>query len=68
MSLKTKSVLVRFIKATIAGAVSAMGLIPLVAPTEFTDFRSIFYSLAVACLFGGLTGLLMALQKWASWK
>lgn len=67
MSQKIKSVLIRFLKGFISGAVSSMTLVSLSAPVVWSDFKGIFTALGIAGLFGGLTGLLLALEKWASW-
>lgn len=63
-----KSILTRFLKGIIAGAVSAMGLITIQTPTVWSNFSSIFNNLGIAAVFGGLTGLLLALEKWANWQ
>jgi hypothetical protein len=68
MSTKTKSVLMRFVKGIIAGAVSAMGMVTIIEPTVWNDFTTIFGSLLLAGAFGALNGLLLALNKWASWQ
>ena len=67
MSNKIYSVLKRFVKGIISGAVSAMMLVQLIQPTNWSDFGSILNSLGIAAAFGALTGLLLALNKWASW-
>lgn len=68
MSNKIYSVLNRFAKGIISGAVSAMVMVQFVQPTVWSDFGSIFNSLGIAGSFGAMTGLLLALQKWASWQ
>jgi len=67
MSQKTKSILTRFAKGFVSGAVASMVAVPLVAPVDWTGFLPILNSLAMALVFGGISGLLLALQKWASW-
>ena len=67
MSQKYTSIINRFAKGIIAGAVSAMSMVAITQPEVWTDFNSILSSLAMAGTFGALTGLLLALQKWASW-
>lgn len=62
-----KSIIKRFLKGIIAGAVSAMGLVTINQPTVWSDFPALLNSLGLACAFGALTGLLLALNKWASW-
>lgn len=68
MSQKITSILNRFIKGIIAGAVSAMSMVAITQPSVWSDFNSILNSLGMACTFGAITGLLLALQKWSSWK
>lgn len=65
---KYTSVINRFLKGSIAGAVSSMSLVTLSQPKIWSDFGSVFNSLGIAFLFGAVTGMLMALQKWASWE
>ena len=63
-----KSILTRFGKGAVAGAVASMALVSLGTPSLWSDFSSIFNALGVAALSGAMTGLLLALQKWASWQ
>lgn len=68
MSEKTISVLNRFIKGFLSGAVTSMGLVTLAMPTVWSDVWQILNNLGLAAIFGGLNGLLLALQKYVSWK
>ena len=63
-----KSLITRFGKGIIAGAVASMALVTYNTPTIWSDFSSIFNALGIAAVSGAITGLLLALQKWASWK
>lgn len=65
---KIQSIFKRFLKGALSGAVTTMGLVTLTNPTMWSDFNSIFNSLAIAGLFGAINGALLALNKWASWK
>lgn len=65
---KYQSVLKRFLKGLISGAVTAMGMVTLTQPSTWSDFNAIFSMLGVAGAFGAINGLLLALQKWASWQ
>ena len=67
MSNKIYSVLNRFAKGIISKTISTIILIQLIQPTNWSDFGSILNSLGIAAAFGALTGLLLALNKWASW-
>jgi len=66
--IKFKAVLVRLLKGTIAGAVSTMAMVTITQPVVWTDILLTLKALALAACIGGITGLLMALQKWVSWK
>ena len=68
MTIKVYSILKRFAKGIISGAISAMMLVQLIEPTNWSDFNSIFNSLGIAAAFGSITGLLLAINKWASWE
>lgn len=68
MSDKTKSVLKRFAKGFIAGAITAMTAVPIIMPSDWSGFFPILNALAIAGVFGGMVGILLAVQKWASWK
>lgn len=68
MSDKTKAILTRFGKAAVAGALSQMGLITIITPSNLTQVSSILASLAFSAFSGALTGVIMAGQKWYSWK
>ena len=65
---KFQSVSTRFLKGLIAGAVSSMGMVSYQNPTVWLDFSLIFNALGVAAVAGAITGLLLAIQKWASWE
>lgn len=68
MSIKLMSVLKRLLKGIIAGGVSAMALVPLVLPNTWDGFLPTLNTLGISFTFGALTGLLLALNKWASWE
>lgn len=65
---KYNSILKRFFKGMISGAVTSMGMLTLAVPTMWSDFKPLLSALAIAGLFGAINGLLLALNKWASWK
>lgn len=62
-----KSVLLRFLKGAAGGAVASMVIVTIKQPTVWTEFLPLLTSLGIAGTYGALTGLLLALQKWASW-
>jgi hypothetical protein len=68
MSIKTKAVLKRFLKGAIAGAIGQMAIVTYQAPVVWTDVISILNLLALAGITGAIGGVLLAGQKWASWK
>lgn len=68
MSQKITSILNRFIKGIISGAVASMAMVTISQPSVWSDFGYILNSLGMAATFGAITGLILALQKWASWK
>jgi hypothetical protein len=67
MNTQIKSILIRFAKGLASGAITAMVAVPLIMPTEWKGFSEIAHNLLIAGSFGGGVGLLLALQKWASW-
>lgn len=64
---QTKAVLVRFAKGAIAGAVVSMGVVTLKQPGVWLEFIPLLNNLAIAGTYGALVGLLLALNKWATW-
>lgn len=68
MSVKFKSVLIRFLKGAIAGGATALGLVTYQIPTAWSDFPSVLNTLAIVFAGGCLTGLILAIQKFASWE
>lgn len=66
--LKLKSIIIRLLKGAIAGAIGAMVVISFKVPSTWNDIHSVVSALAIAGAYGAITGLLLAAQKWASWK
>ena len=62
-----KSVFKRFLKGIGAGAVTAMMMVTVVQPTVWGDFKAIISSLAIAGLYGAITGALLAINKAYNW-
>lgn len=67
MNKELKTVLTRFLKGILAGAIASMALVTVTQPLVWTEFLPLLNALGIAALYGGLTGLLLALQKWAVW-
>lgn len=63
-----KSVIKRFVKGLLSGAITAMGLVTLAQPSTWSDFKTVFSMLGMAGLFGAINGALLALNKWVNWK
>jgi xanthosine utilization system XapX-like protein len=68
MSQKVKSILMRFVKGLISGVVTSMLMVTVSAPTNWTELKSVGIILIVSGVFGGINGLLLAIEKWASWE
>lgn len=66
--MKLRSVLGRFLKGAIAGAVASMSLVSLSQPSVWGDFSVLLNSLSIAATYGAITGALLALQKYTSWE
>jgi len=67
-SQKARSIINRFTKAFVSGAFSALGLITLATPANWTEVPQLLSMISLAAVYGGLTGIIMAGQKWYSWK
>lgn len=61
---KIKIVFLRFLRGVISGAVSTMVVIQFAGGNSFADVQAFLSSLAVAGVIGGVTGGLLALDKY----
>lgn len=73
MSLKTKSVLIRFIKGALASAFALMAtsLLSFAKEGQIETFAQVgvfLHSLAVSFSIGAVTGLVLAGDKYFNWK
>ena len=68
MTPKIKSIVSRFLKGALSGALTAMGMVTVVAPSNWTELATIVNILAVAGSFGAINGAILAGMKWYSWK
>jgi len=64
MTAKTKSVVLRFVRATIAGAVANMVVLVPFAGSSLKDLQHWIAALALAGIVGAVGGLIMALDKY----
>ena len=58
----------RFAKGMVAGAVGQMALVSMKTPSVWADLKPLLLSLGLAFVFGALTGLVLALEKWSTWE
>ena len=65
---KWTSIGLRFLKAFIAGSLSTAVLITVTDPTNWQEVSYAFAALATSMMVGGINGVIMAAQKWWSWK
>lgn len=63
-----EALLRRFVKAFISGALSAATLISIVTPGSWQELQTALSLLLISMVIGGINGVLMAAQKWWSWK
>jgi hypothetical protein len=66
-SQKARSIINRFFKAFVSGAFSALGLITIAMPANWTEVPAILSLISLSALYGGLTGIIMAGWKWYGW-
>lgn len=67
VSEKARSVINRFFKAFISGSFASLGLVTIAMPKNWTEVPALLSMLAISALYGGVTGVIMAGQKWYSW-
>lgn len=67
-SLKARSIINRLVKAFVFGALGNMALLTIAIPQTWREISTVLAMVTFACISGGITGVLMALQKWYSWK
>lgn len=65
---KTRAVANRFLKAFLFGALSATTMVAAFSGASFDELEIWLKTVSFVLLSGGVNGVLMALQKWASWK
>jgi hypothetical protein len=68
MNEKIKSILMRLLKGAVSGAVSTILLLTFTVPTNWLELKNFIALVTIAGIFGAINGVLLALQKWYSWK
>jgi hypothetical protein len=68
MTQKVKSVLNRFAKAFVFGALSSTTMIAVFSGNSFQELSVWISATGFVLLTGGINGILMALQKWIDWE
>ena len=61
------SVSKRFLKAFIAGATASLTVATIQNVGSWTNLGTALANLGFAATLGGIGGLILAVQKWASW-
>lgn len=61
---KGKMVAYRFLRGAVAGAVASMVGLQMVGAQSFSDVQAFLTSLAISGIMGGVTGGLLALDKY----
>jgi hypothetical protein len=64
MSQNVKSIILRFIRAFVAGAVATMLTVIPLTSGSWNDLGNWLSALGLAGIIGGISGLLMALDKY----
>jgi hypothetical protein len=59
-----KGVLYRFLRGFLSGAVATLATIQMVAPANWADLGVILNTLAIAAVVGGISGGVLALDKY----
>lgn len=62
-----KSVAKRFLKGFLAGAIASVATITFNTPTTWEELSTTLVMLAFAGITGGITGGVLAIEKWLSW-
>lgn len=68
MSPIVKSVLNRFLKAFIGGAVASISITAVQSAHTFSELNTAGLALGFALFQGGIVGILLAAEKYASWS
>ncbi|MEM5784990.1 MAG: hypothetical protein QW469_00425 [Candidatus Aenigmatarchaeota archaeon] len=68
MTDKAKSILYRFLRGFVAGAVATMTTITIAQAVTWKDVIDILNNLAIAGITGGISGGLLALDKYLRYE
>jgi len=63
-----KALLLRFIRGFIAGAIAAMATITISQVTSWQAVIDVLNNLAISAIIGGLSGGILALDKYFRWE
>ena len=66
--LKLKVILARFLRGFFAGAVASMAAITINQAASWKEVIDIFNSLALSAVIGGISGGILALDKYLRWE
>jgi hypothetical protein len=67
MNTKTKVLVSRFLRAFIAGFASTVTVVSIQSVTTWADLGTALNAILLAGVIGGISGVLMALEKWTRW-
>lgn len=62
-----QSVGIRFVKAFLAGAAGSITVTSVQNSASWSDLKTALINLALAGTIGGIAGILLAFEKWATW-
>lgn len=62
-----KSVTIRFLKGFVTGALGSLTAFTISNINTWTDFKSAFFTLSFSVVSGGITGGVLALEKYFNW-
>lgn len=68
LSVKNKTILMRFVKGILAGVFASLSVMTATQPAVWSDFTKMLSGVGVSIVYGAITGLLLALQKWSNWS
>lgn len=67
LSVKTKALIMRFVKGISSGIVASMSIMTVSQPEMWADFPTLFNKILLAIVYGAVTGLVLTIQKFLTW-